>query len=137
MLAVSIVIQLAFQHGLSRVFFLSDNILVRNIPYLPNAWVSDCETRWLENNATTTFLEDDEAMDLTESCVANQAHYRVAFATTVFFVLAATAAICFPPANRVAWPAKYALWAFAVVAMIFVPGAPLFSDVYLWIARGM
>ena len=47
-----------------------------------------------------------------EECAGNMGVFRVAAATTLFFVLAGIAAACKPTANREAWPAKYVLFVF-------------------------
>jgi hypothetical protein len=86
--------------------------------------------QWLD--ACDEFLEEP---DLREECAGNMGVYRVAAATTFFFVLAALAAVCKPTANREAWPAKYVLFVFLCTFTIIIPSDPYFSDVYLNIAR--
>lgn len=120
LLFASICLQIAFQFGLAPVFG-GDN----DFKYDFDAWVDGCEKY--------EGVGDDDL--LFESCVGNFANYRVAAATTLFFVLAAAAAALKPTANREAWPAKFVLWLFLVAAFVFVPNEPLFSDVYLNVAR--
>ena len=45
------------------------------------------------------------------------------------------AAFCKPTANREAWPAKFVLFLFLVLGTCFIPNTPLFSPIYLNIAR--
>jgi hypothetical protein len=114
---VSIALALGFQYGIAP--FLVDSSYTG---WLRDGWLDGCEE-----------YQFDEALQ--ESCAGIYAVYRVGFATTLFFVLAAIAVLCKPTANREAWPAKYVLWVFLCAAMIFIPNEPLFSKVYLNIAR--
>jgi hypothetical protein len=113
---VSIALALAFQYGIAPFLVESDYT-----GFLRDNWLDGCEK-----------YDGDE---LQESCAGIYAVYRVGFATTLFFVLAAIAVLLKPSANREAWPAKYVLWIFLCAAMIFIPNEPLFSDIYLNIAR--
>jgi len=49
--------------------------------------------------------------------------------------LAGIAVCCKRTANREAWPAKYVLFLFLVLAMCFIPNEPLFLTVHLTLAR--
>lgn len=89
--------------------------------YVTNAWLSGCDQY--------------ETESLTENCAGQAGVYRAALAALIFFVLAAIAVACKRTANREAWPAKYTLYVFLVVGLCFVPNDPLFSDIYLNIAR--
>mmetsp|Transcript_17022 Transcript_17022/g.25179 ORF Transcript_17022/g.25179 Transcript_17022/m.25179 type:complete len:462 (-) Transcript_17022:70-1455(-) len=72
---------------------------------------------------------------LQKKCVGNQGVYRATFSAFIFFIFAAAAAYCKPTANREAWPAKYVFFIFLALAMCFIPNDPLFSSIYLNIAR--
>jgi hypothetical protein len=113
---VSIALALGFQYGIAP--FLVESSYTG---WLRDGWLDGCEKY------------DDE--DLQKSCAGIYAVYRVGFATTLFFVLAAIAVLFKPTANREAWPAKYVLWVFLCAGTIFIPNDPLFSDIYLNIAR--
>jgi hypothetical protein len=97
--------------------------------------VESSYTGWLRDNWLDGCEEYSGDEDLQNSCAGIYAVYRVGFATTLFFVLAAIAVLFKPTANREAWPAKYVLWVFLCAAMVFVPNDPLFTDIYLNIAR--
>lgn len=73
--------------------------------------------------------------DLQQACAGNYAVYRICAATTLFFVIAMLTVLGKPTANREAWPAKYILWFFLCAATVFIPNEPLWSDIYLNIAR--
>lgn len=120
LLVVGIILSLAFQYGLAP--FIHDWSVVDN--FVKDAWTgSACQE-----------YENQEAW--LKACMGNHGNYRVAFATTTFFFLAAIAAYCKPTANRMAWPAKYVLFVLLAAGMAVVPNEPLFSPVYLNIARG-
>ena len=112
---------MAYQWGLAP--FLTEDFDF-DIPYLKDAWLDEC-----------TEYNDDE--DLQRICTGNHGNYRVSFATTLFFALAAVGAACKPTMNREAWPAKYVLYLFLVAGMAFIPSGPLYSDIYLNLARSM
>jgi hypothetical protein len=113
---VSIALALGFQYGIAPFLVESDYT-----GFLRDNWLDGCEKF--------------DGEELQKSCAGIHAVYRVGFATTLFFVLAAIAVLLKPTANREAWPAKYVLWVFLCAAMIFIPNEPLFSDIYLNIAR--
>jgi len=118
LLFCSIILQIVFQYGLAPTL-AGDN----SADFDFDAWISGCEQH----------VGGDEL--ILESCVGNYANYRVAAATTLFFVLAALAAALKPTANREAWPAKFVLWLFLVVGFVFIDSDPTFSKVYLNVAR--
>jgi hypothetical protein len=108
---------LAFQYGVApRIVEASDYV-----GYIRDAWISGCDQ-----------FTDTE---LVKACAGNNGVYRASGATTLFFLLAAIAALLKPTANREAWPAKYILYIFLVAATAFIPSDPLFSPVYLNIGR--
>jgi serine incorporator 1/3 len=116
LLILAIGIAFAFQYGVAPYIV---SITISN--YVTNAWLSGCEGY--------------ETEALTENCAGQAGVYRSALAALIFFALAAVAVTCKRTANREAWPAKYVLFLFLVAGFCFVPNDPLFSDVYLNIAR--
>ena len=116
LLCMAIVIAFAFQYGVAKYIV---NISISN--YITDAWLSGC----------TDF--DTDALIL--RCAGQAGVYRSGFSAFVFFILAAVAVACKRTANREAWPAKYILFLFLVFAMCFVPNEPLFTDIYINIAR--
>lgn len=116
LLCMAIVIAFAFQYGVAKYIV---GISISN--YLTRAWLSGCE--------------DFETDALIEGCAGQAGVYRPAFSALVFYLLAAVAVACKRTANREAWPAKYILFLFFVLGMCFVPNEPLFTDIYLNIAR--
>mmetsp|Transcript_11139 Transcript_11139/g.18465 ORF Transcript_11139/g.18465 Transcript_11139/m.18465 type:complete len:466 (-) Transcript_11139:77-1474(-) len=117
LLLLTIAIAFAFQYGVGPYVL---KIPISN--YVTDAWTDGC----------TGFGGN---IELQEQCVGNQGVYRATSSALVFFVLAAMAAYCKPTANREAWPAKYILFIFLTIATCFIPNDPLFSVIYLNIAR--
>jgi len=116
LLCIAIAIALAFQHGAAKFIV---NFEISN--YVTDAWLDGCK--------------DYKTDALIERCAGMAGVYRSAFSALVFFVLGAVAVICKRTANREAWPAKYILFLFLVAGMCFIPNDPLFTSIYLNIAR--
>lgn len=116
LLLLAIVIAFAFQYGVAPA--LHDASLSN---YVTDAWTNGCDS--FENNG------------LQERCARNAGAFRAMSSATLFFVLAAAVAACKPSANREAWPAKYVLFIFLTAVTVFIPNEPVFSDIYLQIAR--
>lgn len=116
LLVFSIAIAFAFQYGVAPY--------VTSFPYsnyVVDAWTDGC-------------LEY-QTQELRDRCAGNNGVYRSAASATLFFVLAGIAVACKRTANREAWPAKYVLFFFLVLATCFIPNTPLFSPIYINIAR--
>jgi len=116
LLCIAIAIALAFQYGAAKFIV---NISITN--YVTSAWLDGCEA-----------YETDA---LTERCAGLAGVYRSTFSALVFFSLATVGVACKRTANREAWPAKYTIFIFLVAAMSFIPNEPLFTSIYLNIAR--
>jgi hypothetical protein len=116
LLLVTIAIAFAFQYAVGPYVL---DIPVSN--YVTDAWTDGC----------TGYA----SQELQEQCVGNMGVYRATSSAFLFFILAAMASYCKPTANREAWPAKYILFLFLTLATCFIPNDPLFSDVFLNIAR--
>jgi len=116
LLVLAIAIALAFQYGVATYIV---NVTFSN--YVTNAWLDGCD-----------IYETDA---LVERCAGQAGVYRATFSALVFFVLATIAVVCKRSSNREAWPAKYTLFLFLVAGMCFVPNEPLFTSIYLNIAR--
>eukprot|EP00536_Pseudo-nitzschia_multiseries_P018246 jgi/Psemu1/54752/gm1.54752_g len=73
--------------------------------------------------------------DVLEECAGNAGVYRPTALSTMYFAANAAATKMVPTLNREAWPAKYAVFGFGLLVSLILPSDPLFSSVYLWIAR--
>jgi len=111
------VLSFAFQYGVSQAIVQ----VPPDFNFVTEAWWDGCE--------------DYETERLQQRCIGNNGVYRVGFSAFVFFFLAAIAVCCNRTANRLAWLAKYILFVFLAAGMCFVPNEPLFSPIYLNVAR--
>lgn len=116
LLILSIAIAFGFQFGVAPYVI---DLTIGNI--VTDAWLNGCEG-----------YETDA---LTERCAGQAGVFRSAASALLFFILAAIAVVCRRTANREAWPAKYVLFLFLVLATCFIPNDPLFLKVYLNVAR--
>mmetsp|Transcript_17577 Transcript_17577/g.40340 ORF Transcript_17577/g.40340 Transcript_17577/m.40340 type:complete len:467 (-) Transcript_17577:892-2292(-) len=116
LLCMAIAIAFAFEYWVAAYIV---NFNVSN--YVTSAWLSGCE--------------DLGTKALIERCAGHAGVYRSTFSALIFFLLAAIAVACKRTANREAWPAKYTLFFFLVLGMCFVPNEPLFTNIYLNVAR--
>jgi len=112
-----VVLSFAFQYGVSRVVVN----LSPGLNFVTEAWWAGCEDMSTER--------------LQQRCIGNNGVYRVGFSAVIFFALAAIGVCINRTSNRVAWPAKYVLFVFLAMGMCFVPNEPLFTPVYLNVAR--
>jgi hypothetical protein len=117
LLVIAVILAFAFQYGVSSVIVN----LSPTLNYVTEAWWDGCE--------------DYETEKLQQRCIGNNGVFRVGFSTAVFYTLAAIALCGNRAANRVAWPAKYVLFVFLALGMCFIPNDPLFSKIYMNIAR--
>eukprot|EP00548_Thalassiothrix_antarctica_P001922 CAMPEP_0194145904 /NCGR_PEP_ID=MMETSP0152-20130528/18904_1 /TAXON_ID=1049557 /ORGANISM="Thalassiothrix antarctica, Strain L6-D1" /LENGTH=439 /DNA_ID=CAMNT_0038846273 /DNA_START=30 /DNA_END=1346 /DNA_ORIENTATION=+ len=85
-----------------------------------NAWKSGCEQ--YEGDALS-------------QCAGNAGVMRPMFVTFLFFIFQGISSYVQPSLNREAWPAKYAIFFFAVLICMFIPNSPLFTGFFLWTAR--
>jgi serine incorporator 1/3 len=117
LLVLSIATAFAFQYGVAPAILDApiDNIVT-------NAWKDGCE-------------QYSDNVLLLERCAGQNGVYRSAFSALVLFLCFAVAVSCKRTFNREVWPAKYAIFLLLVAAMCCVPNQPLFSQIFLNIAR--
>ena len=116
LLCIAIALAFALQYGAA---YYIVNAGIDN--FVTNAWLDGCD--------------DYETNELKVHCAGQAGVYRVGFSALVFFSLATVAVVCKRTANREAWPAKYTLFVLLVIGMCFVPNEPLFTSIFLNIAR--
>lgn len=117
LLVLSIAVAFAFQYGVAGVILNApvDNPATR-------AWTDGCDGY------------GDNPM-LLERCAGQNGVYRSAFSALVLYLVFAGVASCKNTFNREVWPAKYTIFIFLVLAACFIPNQPLFSQIFLNIAR--
>jgi hypothetical protein len=87
------------------------------------------------DGSCSKFDDSKNNIELLKQCAGNAGVFRPMLVATVFFLGSAVAARVQPGLNREAWPAKFTLFGIAVLITMFLSNAPLFTGLYLWIAR--
>jgi serine incorporator 1/3 len=77
---------------------------------------------------------DDNAL-LLNQCAGNAGVYRPTALAALFFAVSACVAKAQPSLNKQVWPAKYGVFFTLVAISMFVPSYPMFSGIFLWLAR--
>jgi len=88
-----------------------------------HAWYDGCER----------YQNDTPA--LMQVCAGNAGVFRPMAVVSLFFAAAAVATKVQPSLNRQVWPAKYGVVLGAIAVSMFVHSDPLFTGLYLWLAR--
>jgi hypothetical protein len=92
-------------------------------PWLYKSWHESCAERY------------DDDLALLQQCAGKAGVLRPMAVAALFFALQAGATKVQPSLNREAWPAKYCLYLLGVFCSFFMGNAPLFTGVFLWLAR--
>ena len=121
LLLIAIAIAFAFQYGVAPIMFDYGPNGINQFSYITEAWWDGCEDYGREN--------------LQKRCIGNSGVYRSGFSSVVFYLFAGVAVALSRTANRVAWPAKYVLFLFLAAGTCFIPNQPLFSEIFLNVAR--
>jgi hypothetical protein len=79
--------------------------------------------------------DTEETQAVLKQCAGLAGVYRPMAVTTLFFAAFAVAAKVQPSFNKKVWPAKYGVFLAAVLVTVFMASAPLFTGLYLWLAR--
>lgn len=128
LLALAIVMALWMQYYLAPAIVLKEGMLwtlynlIPGSSQLTHAWTDDCVA-----------YQHNERLYV--QCAGYTGVYRVMAVSTLFFAIFAVAARLRPSLNRDAWPAKYVIFILINVVTIVMPSGPLFSGVFLFIAR--
>lgn len=93
---------------------------VRSLVY--HTWYDSCSQ-----------FKDD--VQLLQQCAGYAGAYRPMAVATIFFLGQAIATKYQPDLNRQVWPAKFAIFLFAVFCTILLPSSPFFDGIFLHIAR--
>lgn len=109
----------------------------------PNQGGSQFSASQIAKDQATNFIKGNwldgcdqySSQGLRERCVGNNGVYRAAGSATLFFLLAAIVVTMKPSFNREVWPSKYLLFLVLCAVTIFIPNDPLFSKIYMNIAR--
>eukprot|EP00751_Fragilariopsis_kerguelensis_P022749 CAMPEP_0170897000 /NCGR_PEP_ID=MMETSP0734-20130129/45165_1 /TAXON_ID=186038 /ORGANISM="Fragilariopsis kerguelensis, Strain L26-C5" /LENGTH=460 /DNA_ID=CAMNT_0011289421 /DNA_START=470 /DNA_END=1848 /DNA_ORIENTATION=- len=116
---------------ISTFYFLGNAVATKVVPTLNRE-------AWPAKYALFAFASPDQCLHSERTLIyhaGNAGVFRPTCISTFYFLGNAVATKVVPTLNREAWPAKYALFAFALLISVFIPNGPLFTSVYLWIAR--
>lgn len=92
---------------------------------LYKAWHESCAERY----------DDEKDLVLLQQCAGKAGVMRPMAMAALFFAIQAVVTKVQPSLNREAWPAKYTMYLFAVFVTFFMGNSPLFTGVFLWLAR--
>jgi len=92
---------------------------------LYKAWHESCAERY----------DDQKDLVLLQQCAGTAGVFRPMAVAALFFAVQAIVTKVQPSLNREAWPAKYVMFFFAVFVTFFMGNAPLFTGVFLVLAR--
>eukprot|EP00977_Amphora_coffeiformis_P010481 scaffold2460_cov178-Amphora_coffeaeformis.AAC.2 len=92
---------------------------------LYKSWHESCAERY----------DDQEDLILLQQCAGKAGVFRPMAVAALFFAIQAVVTKVQPSLNREAWPAKYVMYFFAVFVTFFMGNAPLFTGVFLVLAR--
>lgn len=129
LLSIAIALALWFQYSVGPNIVMQTGWIWKAYRWIPglgkmvySAWHDPCQA-----------YEENEAVF--KQCAGNAGVYRATASATLFFLVAAAATRFQPALNKEAWPAKYGVYLILVSITMFISSAPLFTGLYLWMAR--
>jgi len=152
LLALVIAASLWFQYSVGPSIVTRSGWVSKTVRWIPglgnvvyDAWHDSCDagssgssssgSGSTATTATATATATTATATTLSECAGNAGVYRPTALSTLYFLANAVATRIVPTLNREAWPAKYALFGFGLLLTVFLPSDPLFSSVYLWMAR--
>jgi serine incorporator 1/3 len=131
LLTLAVVLALWFQYAVGPAIVTQKGALWKTYRFIPGmgsmvygAWSKEC-LQYYDKKDTT----------LLEQCAGRAGVMRPMAIATLFFAIMAIATNVQPRLNRELWPAKYTIFGFAVFFSLFISSGPLFTGLYLWLAR--
>eukprot|EP00560_Eucampia_antarctica_P006124 CAMPEP_0197825010 /NCGR_PEP_ID=MMETSP1437-20131217/2160_1 /TAXON_ID=49252 ORGANISM="Eucampia antarctica, Strain CCMP1452" /NCGR_SAMPLE_ID=MMETSP1437 /ASSEMBLY_ACC=CAM_ASM_001096 /LENGTH=418 /DNA_ID=CAMNT_0043424839 /DNA_START=129 /DNA_END=1382 /DNA_ORIENTATION=+ len=120
----AVALSFVFQYGVAPQLQRDYNIPYTGADdYLRKSWTGGCQ--------------DYATEDLRKICSGNNGVYRVTSATFLFYVVAAIISYCKPSFNRKFWILKFLIYLALVTATIFIPNDPLFTPIFINVARAV
>jgi serine incorporator 1/3 len=98
-------------------------------PMVYHAWYDSCA------QYATKDMTKAAATAIVQQCAGNAGVFRPMAIATNFFTVNAIVSKYQPHFNRSLWPTKYGIFFVAVFISVFWSNRPMFTGVYLWIAR--
>lgn len=133
LLTIATALSLWFQYSVGPAIVTRSGFLWKMYSLIPGmgsimykAWHDSCAEEYdsAENDA-----------DLLKQCAGKAGVMRPMAVAALFFAIQAVVTKVQPGLNREAWPAKYTLYLFAVFVTTFMSNDPLFTGLFLWLAR--
>lgn len=135
LLTLAIALALWFQYSVGPAIVTQSGWIWKAYRWIPglgnmvyHGWYDPCQHYYDEKSK-------DNNTHLLEVCAGNAGVYRPTAVATLFFLVTAIATKLNPNLNREAWPSKYACYFFLTAATVFFASAPIFTGLYLWVAR--
>lgn len=133
LLTIATTIALWFQYSVGPAIVTKSGMLWKLYSAIPglgkilfNAWHQSCADRYDNGDSNTELLQQ---------CAGKAGVMRPMAVAALFFAIQAVATNLQPSLNREAWPAKYVVYLVAVFITCFMSNEPLFTGVFLWLAR--
>lgn len=131
LLTLATALSLWFQYSVGPAILTRSGFLWKMYSMIPGlgnimfkAWHDSCAAQY-----------GDEDKALLEQCAGKAGVMRPMAVAALFFAIQAVVTKVQPGLNREAWPAKYTLYLFAVFITSFMSNGPLFTGLFLWLAR--
>jgi hypothetical protein len=131
LLTIAIALALWFQYAVGPAIVSQSGWIWSTYRWIPGvgkmvfgAWKDGCTNT--EDNASDVAL--------LHQCAGNAGVYRPTIVAALFFATFAVATKVTPSLNTAVWPAKFALYLFAVAASVFMSNS-VFTGALLWFAR--
>ena len=100
-------------------------------PRVYHAWYDNC-SKYVSSDSK---MSKETKMAILQQCAGNAGVYRPMAIATNFFIVMTIATKYRPQFNRQLWPSKYGIYLFMVFISVFFNNGPIFTGLYLWLAR--
>lgn len=138
LLSVATILALWFQYSVGPAIVARSGMLWKMYSLIPGmgkmlyaAWYDSCAAQYGSGDKD----QHEADMRLIQQCAGKAGALRPLAVAAFFFALQAAATAVQPTLNREVWPAKYTVYAVLVFISTFLHNDPLFTSVFLWLAR--
>jgi serine incorporator 1/3 len=136
LLTIAVILALWFQYSVGPNIITKKGWFYDIFRYIPGAG-STVYHAWYDNCAhyATNKMSKAASLAVVQQCAGNAGVFRPMAVATNFFILMAVVTKVQPQFNRTLWPTKYGIFCFIVFLSIFFHNGPMFTGLYLWLAR--
>ena len=131
LLTLATTLALWFQYSVGPAIVTRSGFLWKMYSAIPG--VGKILFRAWHDSCAEQYGKDDT--DLLEQCAGKAGVMRPMAVAALFFAIQAVVTQVQPGLNREAWPAKYVMYLVAVFITFFMSNGPLFTGIFLWLAR--